>query len=36
MKTKIKNEKYKPTRIFLETLVGYQEASKVKTLDKYW
>jgi hypothetical protein len=36
MNARIKNEKYKLARIFFETLVGYQEASKVKTLDKYW
>jgi hypothetical protein len=26
---------YKPKRIFLETLIGYCEASKVKTLDQF-
>jgi len=36
MKAKIRYEKYKPTRIFFETLVGYQEASKVKTFDLYF
>jgi hypothetical protein len=26
---------YKPKRIFLETLIGYQEARLVKTLDNF-
>jgi len=26
---------YKPKRIFLETLIGYVEAAKCKTLDKW-
>ena len=36
MNARIKNEKYKPARIFFETLVGYQEASKTKTLEKFF
>jgi len=28
-------KKYKPKRIFLETLVGYCEASKTRTLDNF-
>ena len=35
MNARIRNEKFKPARIFFETLVGYQEASRVKTLDKF-
>jgi hypothetical protein len=27
--------KYKPKRIFLETLTGYIEAARVRTLDKW-
>jgi hypothetical protein len=30
-----KREKYKPKRIFLETLEGYIEAARVKTLDQW-
>jgi hypothetical protein len=30
-----KREKYKPKRVFLETLTGYIEAARVKTLDQW-
>ncbi len=30
-----KTKPYQPKRLFLETLVGYVEASRVKTLDKF-
>jgi hypothetical protein len=30
-----KREKYEPKRIFLETLEGYIEAARVKTLDNW-
>jgi len=30
-----KREKYEPKRIFLETLTGYIEAARVKTLDQW-
>jgi hypothetical protein len=30
-----KKEKYKPKRVFLETLIGYIEAARVKTLDEW-
>jgi hypothetical protein len=30
-----KREKYKPKRIFLETLTGYMEAARVKNLDQW-
>jgi hypothetical protein len=26
---------YKPKRIFLETLIGYQEASRVRAIDQW-
>jgi len=32
---KPKLKKYKPKRVFLETLIGYVEASRVKTLDQF-
>jgi hypothetical protein len=30
-----KREKYKPKRVFLETLTGYIEAARVRTLDQW-
>jgi hypothetical protein len=35
MNARIRNEKYKPRRWILETLIGYQEASKCRTLDEW-
>jgi len=35
MNARIRNEKYKPKRWILETLIGYQEASRCKTLDQW-
>jgi len=32
---KRKLEQYEPKRIFLETLTGYVEASRTKTLDNF-
>jgi len=31
----MKVKPYRPRRIFLETLIGYVEASRVKTLDNF-
>jgi hypothetical protein len=30
-----KRERYEPKRIFLETLTGYIEAARVRTLDQW-
>ena len=36
LNARIRNEKYKPKRVFLETLTGYIEAARVRTLDQWW
>jgi hypothetical protein len=35
LNARIRNEKYKPKRVFLETLTGYIEAARVRTLDQW-